>query len=65
MFGESYFDDLIKRSVIEKNTAKRLLFHWMIILILLQCLAVILYLTANKYIPVLWINNYVKSIYFA
>lgn len=58
-FGESYFDDLIKRSVAEKISAKRLLFYWLVILILLQCLAIILYLTNDPYISIEYITNYV------
>lgn len=63
-FGESYFDDLIKRSVVEKNSAKRLLFYWLVILILLQCLAIILYLTNDPYISIEYITNYVNILYF-
>jgi len=58
-FAESYFDNLIKRTVIEINSAKRLLFYWGVILILLQCFAIILFLTTSQFIPITWINNYV------
>ena len=58
-FSETYYDNLMKKSVIEVNSAKKLLFYWAVVLILLQCFAIILYLTLGQYIPVDWISNYV------
>ena len=59
-FSETYYDNLIKRTVIEVNSGKKLLFYWAVILILLQCFAIILYLTVGQYIPVDWISNFVN-----
>lgn len=59
-FSESYYDNLMRRTVIEPSSAKKLLFYWAVILILLQCFAIILYLTSTDYIPVDYIDNYVK-----
>jgi len=62
MFGEGYYDNLIKRSVIERNSAKRLLFYWIFIMVLLQCFAIVMYKTLEIFIPVTWIDNYVYNL---
>lgn len=59
VFGESYFDSLIRRSVVENDSSKRLLFYWLVILILLQCLAVILYLSTDSHVDIEYIQNFV------
>lgn len=61
VFGETYFDHLIKNTVIEKKSGKRILFFWLIILVLLQCLAAIFYVNADGYFTVEYINNYVEK----
>lgn len=61
LFMEDYYDQFIRSSVLEVFSAKRMLFLWMIILILLQFLALIIYLISERFVLLDWAENYVKT----
>lgn len=61
LFMENYYDQFIRSSVLEVISAKKMLFFWMIILILLQFLALIIYLISEKFVLLDWAQNYVRN----
>lgn len=63
IFLDGYLEDFIKRSTIIVNESKRYMFRWLIIVILIECLSFILFMSSSQYSDITWINNYVSILH--
>lgn len=64
LFLDVYIDGYIKRTTVIYTEAKRYVFKWFIYIILLELLAYVIFACNKQYVPVEWIQNYVKSLFF-
>lgn len=60
-FFDKMINNLIMRSSIQVDSAKRYTIYWLVYLLLLAVLSLIVYSSSDPYVNIVWLKNFVKS----